>query len=76
MSVDIYLLLERELARTCPRNIPDSMLRTLDGVNDVERKELRGRSLLKVVYDPQIGSSTAILEAMERIGCRASLIGL
>jgi len=76
MSVDIYLLLEREPARTCPRDIPDSMLRTLDGISSVERRELRERGLLKVVYDPQIGSSTAILEAMERIGCRASLIGL
>jgi len=76
MSVDIYLLLERGSATSCPQDMSGSMLRTLDGVKNVEERELRDRRLLKVVYDPLIGSSTVILKAMERIGCRASLIGL
>ena len=76
MNVDIYLLLERGSATSYPQDMSGSMLRTLDGVKNVEERELRDRRLLKVVYDPLIGSSTVILKAMERIGCRASLIGL
>ena len=74
--VDIYLLMQTRPSAACGLKKLTSLLHTLDGVEHVSTKNLRGRPLFKVVYDPAIGNSSAILQAMEHTGCPARMIAL